>query len=163
MPYIIKDIDNAIMNFRGEFLFLSNFYTGKKFMYKGYYFTNTEAAFHAEKCIERISEFSMLGPSESKRLGRRVLLRKDWEEVKDQVMYDICYAKFTQDVNLMNKLLATGDKELVEGNSHNDKCWGMTYSKPFQEWRGDNRLGIVLMKLRTHLREIDRRYKIYLG
>lgn len=156
--YEIKDIDTAIIRFNGEYLFLSNFYEGKIFEYKGYKFQNSEAPFHAEKCISRIQEFEMTRPSQSKKLGRNVLLRDDWEEVKDEVMYNICYAKFTQDEDLKAKLLATGTRELVEGNYHGDRCWGMTFSKNTNSWVGENRLGIVLMKLRENLRENTNKY-----
>ena len=47
--YQIKNINTAIMSFRGEYSFLSNFYEGKVFTYKGLKFNNTEAPFHAEK------------------------------------------------------------------------------------------------------------------
>ena len=150
--YQIKNINTAIMSFRGEYLFLSNFYEGKVFTYKGLKFNNTEAPFHAEKCWSRAKDFEMVRPAQSKRLGRQVLLREDWEEVKDQVMYDVCYAKFTQDPVLKAKLLATGNRELVEGNTHGDRCWGMTCSNGV--WIGENRLGKVLMKLRDDLRKM---------
>lgn len=150
--YTIKNIDTAILRMNGEYLFLSNFYEGNVFEYKGCKFTNTEAPFHAEKCIERIKEFEMERPSQSKKLGRRVSLRADWEDIKDQVMYDVCYAKFSQDEELKAKLLATGSRELVEGNMHNDRCWGMVYNSRTGEYEGENRLGIVLMKLREDLK-----------
>ena len=150
--YQIKNINTAIMSFRGEYSFLSNFYEGKVFTYKGLKFNNTEAPFHAEKCWSRAKEFEMIRPLQSKRLGRRVLMRKDWEQIKDRVMYDVCYAKFTQDPVLKAKLLATGNRELVEGNTHGDRCWGMTCSNGV--WIGENRLGKVLMKLREDLREM---------
>ena len=95
----------------------------------------------------------MARPSQSKKLGRQVLLREDQEEVKDQVMYDVCYAKFSQDEELKNKLLATGDRELVEGSFHGDRCWGMTFSQKTNSWIRENRLGVVLMKLREDLRK----------
>lgn len=151
--YNIKNEDTAIMLFRGEYFFLSNFYEGKIFDYRGYKFTNTEAPFHAEKCWGRVKEFEMERPSQSKKLGRKILMREDWDKVKDQVMYNVCYAKFTQDETLKAKLLATGDRELVEGNCHKDRCWGMTYSQKYNLWIGENRLGIVLMKLREDLRK----------
>lgn len=150
--YQIKNRNTAIMSFRGEYSFLSNFYEGKVFTYKGLKFNNTEAPFHAEKCWSRAKEFEMIRPLQSKRLGRRVLMRKDWEQIKDRVMYDVCYAKFTQDPVLKAKLLATGNRELVEGNTHGDRCWGMTCSNGV--WIGENRLGKVLMKLREDLREM---------
>ena len=150
--YQIKNINTAIMSFRGEYSFLSNFYEGKVFTYKGLKFNNTEAHFHAEKCWSRAKEFEMVRPLQSKRLGRRVLMRRDWDRIKDRVMYDVCYAKFTQDPVLKAKLLATGNRELVEGNTHGDRCWGMTCSNGV--WIGENRLGKVLMKLRDDLREM---------
>ena len=150
--YQIKNRNTAIMSFRGEYSFLSNFYEGKVFTYKGLKFNNTEAPFHAEKCWSRAKEFEMIRPLQSKRLGRRVLMRRDWEQIKDRVMYDVCYAKFTQDPVLKAKLLATGNRELVEGNTHGDRCWGMTCSNGV--WIGENRLGKVLMKLRDDLREM---------
>ena len=150
--YQIKNRNTAIMSFRGEYSFLSNFYEGKVFTYKGLKFNNTEAPFHAEKCWSRAKEFEMIRPLQSKRLGRRVLMRRDWEQIKDRVMYDVCYAKFTQDPVLKAKLLATGNRELVEGNTHGDRCWGMTCSNGV--WIGENRLGKVLMKLREDLRKM---------
>ena len=150
--YQIKNINTAIMSFRGEYSFLSNFYEGKVFTYKGLKFNNTEAPFHAEKCWSRAKEFEMIRPLQSKRLGRRVLMRKDWDQIKDRVMYDVCYAKFTQDPVLKAKLLATGNRELVEGNTHGDRCWGMTCSNGV--WIGENRLGKVRMKLRDDLRKM---------
>ena len=150
--YQIKNINTAIMSFRGEYSFLSNFYEGKVFTYKGLKFNNTEAPFHAEKCWSRAKEFEMIRPLQSKRLGRKVLMRRDWDQIKDRVMYDVCYAKFTQDPVLKAKLLATGNRELVEGNTHGDRCWGMTCSNGV--WIGENRLGKVLMKLRDDLREM---------
>lgn len=85
----------SISEFRGEYYFLSNFYSAPV-TYNGMCFENNEAAFQAAKCPERMTEFCRLNPSEAKRLGRRVKLRGDWEAVKDTVMYEICKAKFSQ-------------------------------------------------------------------
>lgn len=46
-------------------------------------------------------------------------LRHDWEKVKFDIMYEICKAKFSQNAELKDKLLATGDEYLEEGNT-----WG---------------------------------------
>lgn len=81
----------SISEFRGEYYFLSNFYSAPV-TYNGMCFENNEAAFQAAKCPERMTEFCRLNPSEAKRLGRRVKLRGDWEAVKDTVMYEICKA-----------------------------------------------------------------------
>ena len=57
-------------------------------------------------------QFTELNPSEAKKLGRRVKLRKDWEAVKVKIMEELVRAKFTQNPDLADKLLATGDAYL---------------------------------------------------
>ena len=71
---------------------------------------------------------------------------EDWEEVKDQIMYEICLAKFTQNEELKEKLLATGNEELVEGNTWHDTYWGVCNR------RGKNKLGKILMRVRSELK-----------
>ena len=117
-----------------------------KISYNGYTFQNTEAAFQAQKDLSRINEFVNLDPRESKRLGRRVKLRTDWEQVKDFIMYEICKAKFTQNLDLRIKLLKTYDATLIEGNTWGDTYWGVC------KGRGKNKLGITLMKIREELK-----------
>ena len=87
-----------------------------------------------------------LNLSEAKRLGRRVRLRSDWEQVKYDVMLDVVRAKFNQHPDLAQKLLATGDEELVEGNDWGDTYWGVCNG------RGKNMLGKILMRVRAELR-----------
>lgn len=135
----------VIDEFKGEYFFLSNFYQ-TPLIYNGLRFENTEAAFQAAKCPDRMNEFCKLNPSEAKRLGRRVFLRPDWEEVKDQVMYEVCLAKFSQTPELAESLLQTGDAVLIEGNTWGDKVWGVCNGV------GENRLGKTLMRIRDELR-----------
>lgn len=70
-----------ITEFRRKYFFLSNFYSCP-ITFQGHHYKNAEAAFHAQKDITRTKEFEALDPSQAKRLGRRVTLRKDWEAVK---------------------------------------------------------------------------------
>lgn len=135
----------TINGFRDKYFFLSNFYS-VRVEYQGYTFLNNEAAFQAAKCPERMAEFTKLTPSEAKRLGRHVQLRPDWEEIKGQVMYDVCKAKFTQNAYLGNLLLATQDSILVEDNTWGDRIWGVCRGV------GENRLGKILMKIREELK-----------
>ena len=127
--------------FRDEYYFLSNFYSAPV-EYMGIRFSSNEAAFQAAKCPERANEFVRLNPSEAKRLGRRVALRPDWEQVKDNVMYEICLDKFRRNPDLRDKLLATGDAELIEGNTWGDRYWGQV------DGIGRNQLGKTLMRVR---------------
>ncbi|WP_295031466.1 NADAR family protein [uncultured Methanobrevibacter sp.] len=136
-----------IDSFREEYYFLSNFYH-VDVEYDGIVYKNTEAAFQAQKVLDDNEKllFSDLYPREAKKLGRRVKLRKDWNDVKDNYMYEICKAKFTQHEDLAEKLLETGDEELVEGNTWNDTYWGVCNGK------GKNQLGKTLMRIREELR-----------
>lgn len=138
-------MSNAITEFRGDNFFLSNFYAAPV-VYQGIRFENNEAAFQSAKCPRRMQEFCRLNPSEAKKLGRRVSLRIDWEEVKLGVMYQVCKAKFTQNQDLAQKLIATGDAELVEGNTWGDRIWGVC------DGIGENNLGKILMSIREELR-----------
>lgn len=145
-------MEKAIRQFRGDFFFLSNFYNCPV-AYKQLTYTNNEAAFQAQKCVsdtERI-QFTKLSPSEAKRLGRRVSLRKDWEDVKVSIMEEVVRAKFTQNAELADKLLATGDAHLEEGNTWGDRVWETVNGI------GANQLGIILMKIRDEIRESNMR------
>ena len=73
-------------------------------------------------------------------------LRADWEMVKDDVMREALYAKFTQNPKLGSLLLATGDAVIVE-HTNNDGYWG-----DGGDGSGKNRLGELLMELREKLR-----------
>lgn len=140
-----------IEEFKGDYKFLCNFYEGNPFEYKGMWFTNSEAAFHSQKCLKRSKEFEGLRPKQSKQLGRKVPLRPDWNTVRLQIMYEVCYAKFTQDEDLRKKLLATGDEYLQEGTWW-DSYWGRIWDNEKKAWVGENNLGKTLMKLREDLR-----------
>lgn len=136
----------SIDEFRGKYFFLSNFYSAPV-EYQGYRFENNEAAFQAAKCPERMLDFCGLTPNRAKQLGRKVPLRPDWELVKYDVMYEVCMAKFTQNPDLLSKLLATGDAELIEGNTWGDRVWGVDLCRGY----GENHLGKILMRVRSEL------------
>ena len=134
-----------IGEFRGKYYFLSNF-SDSKIIINGITFLNGESAFHSFKDISRQSEFANLEPSIAKRKGRHVKLRQDWEEVKDDIMYQVVKAKFQQNNDLKEKLIATGDEYLEEGNTWNDTYWGVC------KGRGKNMLGKILMRVRLELK-----------
>ena len=140
---------STIDSFRGKYYFLSNFFPAEV-TYNGLTYQNNEAAFQAQKTYskeERI-EFTTLEPRDAKRRGRRVRLRKDWEQVKDRIMEEIVRAKSSQNEELKEQLLATGDAQLVEGNRWNDRYWGVD----IRSGVGENHLGKILMKVRSELK-----------
>lgn len=98
-------------------------------------------------------------PSAAKKFGRLVrgFDPKVWDENKVKIVYDNNYAKFTQNPHLLNILLATGDKTLVEA-SPVDRIWGvgLASTNPLilnrANWRGQNLLGQILTQLRDNLK-----------
>ncbi len=139
--------EKEINFFRDEYAFLSNFYECKV-VFDDIEYQNSEAAFQAQKTFDEDikKKFSTYTPKQSKYHGKRVALRSDWEEVKDEIMYKVVTCKFTQNEDLKEKLLATGDKTLIEGNAWNDRYWGVCKGK------GQNKLGQILMRVREELK-----------
>lgn len=136
-----------INEFRGPYYFLSNFYEAPV-TWNSITYRNNEAAFQSAKAndIATRKTFATMDPSTAKREGRRVVLRSDWEEVKYQIMYKICLAKFTQNRELRERLLATGDEYLEEGNTWGDRIWGTVNGQ------GNNWLGKILMQVREEIK-----------
>jgi ribA/ribD-fused uncharacterized protein len=88
-------------------------------------------------------------PMIAARLGRSRAypLRPDWETVKDDIMREALLAKFTQHAKLKPLLLSTGGADLVE-HTKNDRYWA-----DGGDGTGKNRLGQLLMELRSELRQ----------
>lgn len=82
--------------------------------------------------------------------GRRQDLptQPNWDEIKEDVMYRVLQEKFKIE-RFKNVLLSTGDEEIVE-YSRKDRYWGQYGGK------GLNRLGELLMRLRSEIRSKDK-------
>lgn len=132
------------VQFRGELAFLSNLFE-TKIEVAGMVFRNVEAAFQSFKDESRQSDFFNLDGVSAKKLGKKVNLRKDWEEKKDLLMYELLKIKFSNP-ELKRKLIATGSTVLLEKNNWKDQYWGVYNGK------GKNMLGNLLMKLREELK-----------
>ena len=143
-----------IDSFRGDYAFLSNFYTAEV-LYKGITYMSSESAYQAQKTLDESvrHKISLLNASSAKRASRHIDLRSDWNNVKLTIMHDIVYAKFSQNVGLKEKLLATGNELLVEGNTWGDYSWGQVDGK------GSNYLGKILMLVSAEL-STAKRYKV---
>lgn len=141
---------NRIGCFRRQYDYLSNFYPAVVTV-GGLTYLNAEAAYQAAKCMDPKERefFAELTPDEAKRMGRRVALRPDWEDIKFSVMEEVVRAKFTQNPHLTRFLAETGDAELIEGNYWHDTVWGVD----IKTGEGQNYLGKILMKLRGEFRE----------
>lgn len=138
----------CINSFSNEYSFLSNFYE-TDIEYDGILYSSSEAAYQAQKCRtlgERL-HFSSLSPVAAKRLGRRVSIREDWNDIRLTIMEEIVRIKFTTNDELAQKLLSTENIPLVEGNTWGDRFWGVDTTSG----KGENHLGRILMKIRREL------------
>jgi ribA/ribD-fused uncharacterized protein len=135
-----------IESFHGEYRFLSNFWPAIVEM-DGIIYPTVEHAYQAAKTFDqsaRLKIQALREPGNAKRAGRRVSLRPDWEAVKLDVMLSLLRSKFTEK-SLADKLLATGEYELLEGNEWGDTFWGVCRGI------GHNHLGKLLMQVRKEL------------
>lgn len=130
-------------------------------MYNGIKYHNAEAAFQAQKTHNRELQekyFANVAANIAKRNGSKrsnlFVLRNDWEEVKDNIMYEIVKAKFVQNPELAEKLLATGEAKLIEGNHWHDNYWGDCSCEKCKKISGKNQLGITLMRVRKELKTL---------
>lgn len=137
----------ALDTFQGKYRFLSNFWPCE-ITYNGYNYKSTEHAYQAAKTIDKEDHdyvATAKTPAATKKAGRNVRMRQDWDQVKDQVMLDVVRLKF-QDEDLRAALLETGDAELIEGNTWGDIYWGVCGGV------GQNKLGKILMQVREEIR-----------
>lgn len=133
-----------IDRFRGEFHFLSNFFFCPV-TYEGIVYPSSEHAFQAAKTLDRLERLrlSRIRTCEDvKAAGRRQTLRPNWNQIRVSVMEEILCAKFFENPDLAEKLLATGQRQLVEGNHWSDHFWGVCRGT------GENQLGLALMRVR---------------
>ena len=86
------------------------------------------------------------------------MIDETWEGLRDSIMEKAVRAKFVQHPELRKQLLETGDKMIGEANAR-DMYWGIgtgiesEKSKKPSKWRGLNKLGKLLMKLRGVFKE----------
>lgn len=157
MMYVMKKIETFTLP---ETRFLSNFYPyknkeGEKYpetvrvMFEGVAFDCTEKAYQAAKSLDHNvrKAISKMSPYEAKAYweGKDDQVRPDWLEVRDALMLDFNLQKFHGNLNLWKMLKATGDAELIEGNTWGDTYWGVC------DGVGQNKLGNMLRKIRDEI------------
>ena len=142
-----------IDKFDGKYAFLSNFHE-TNFVWQGRRYPTVEHFFQAWKAKTK-EDFdfvmSTATPGAAKRAGKKIQLREDWEEVKENIMLEALRTKFSIK-GLKEKLLATGDEELVEGNFWHDNFWGVCSCSKCGN-KGQNKLGKLLMQVREEKRK----------
>lgn len=148
------------MLFHKEYEFLSNFYNapitvkikGVKYTYKC-----SEALYQALKSNDPIDwhNFQGYNGGKSKRKGKEVVIRDDWEDIKLKVMLWVVSNKFKQNKELA-RMLCDIDVDIVEHNEWHDNFYGDCYCPRCKDIRGSNHLGNILTFVRASLKSVDK-------
>lgn len=142
-----------ITEFDGKYAFLSNFFYSP-FVFDDIIYPTNEHFFQAMKTLdqeERRKIAEAKTPGAAKRMGRKVQLREDWEEIKENMMRLGVTLKFQAHPHLAQKLVETNDAYLIEGNSWHDNIWGSCFCDKCATISGKNLLGQILMDERKRL------------
>jgi len=146
------DTEERVCFYEQDFYVLSNF-SSFQVEIAGRLFPTSEHAYHWFKFAEHPHiQYEILATRSAhdafKVAAKHKALRlPNWDDIKVTVMKEIILAKAQQHEYVMRKLLATGDRELVE-NSWRDDVWGWGPNKD-----GQNLLGKCWMELRDTLRK----------
>jgi len=137
----------SVQGFHGKHKYLSNF-TAVPVTLDGETYTSVEHAYQAAKTLDLTQRADIKKQKlakDVKRFGKTVDKRKDWDDVKVEIMHNLLREKFSQDL-FNDALLSTRNAELVEANYWNDTFWGVYNGK------GQNVLGRLLMDVREEVR-----------
>jgi ribA/ribD-fused uncharacterized protein len=143
-PDLPSSAPAVIDNFRFEFGFLSNFHEASIWV-DGERYPSVEHAYQAAKASDPSTKRMIREartPAIAKKLGYSCQLPDDWDTKKVDIMRRLVREKFKNPL-LRSMLLATGDAQLVEGNTWNDRFWGVCRGS------GQNWLGKILMEIRN--------------
>lgn len=113
---------------------------------------------HSDPMVDKILE--AVTTKEVKALGRKIKNwdEKKWNAEKFNIVVQGNLLKFSQDEELKEYLLSTGDKILVEASPF-DPNWGIGLDSHAPNvdnpntWKGDNLLGYALMEVRDKLKD----------
>ena len=144
-------VDWDKVEFKGEKRFLSNMYPCT-IVYQGKEYGSSEHIYQAMKSknleyqeyIRTLDEPKSTKKEANRLLGEEYELREDWDEIKLEFMEEILYLKFTQNLDLQEKLLNI-EGHIEEKNSWGDTFWGTS------DGVGQNHLGRLLMEIRDRL------------
>jgi len=98
---------------------------------------------------EKIRNASTASQAAKMGRSRSIPIKDNWNSIRDDTMYKVVKAKFTQNKNLRDILLSTGTEDLVEASPY-DSYWGWGPKKD-----GKNMLGKILMIIRDELRSAN--------
>jgi len=153
MPHGL-DTENEVFFYEQEFYVLSNF-SSFQVDFQGHTFQTSEHAYHWAKFPDSLVCSSLVMAAKSAHDALKLaheyeeFVRKDWKDVRVDIMRQILRAKVSQHPYVRKKLLETGDRTIIE-NSWRDDFWGWGPNK-----RGKNMLGKIWMEVRSEIRQSE--------
>jgi N-glycosidase YbiA len=131
-----------------DYGFLSNFYPYAIMDETGVVWKSTEHYYQAMKTVnmeQRAVIWAAPTARDTKKLGKSVTLRVNWNNIKEEVMMTALLLKFQPGTEMGQKLLDTMPHELCEWAPW-DPYWGLG-----KDGKGKNRLGVLLTVVRMLL------------
>ncbi len=142
-----EDFPEEVIQFRGDFAFLSNDYAAEV-DYDGITYPCAASAFLASKFKDRQTRLvvSRMRPDRAKQKYGASVGDAEWEGRRLSTMEKIVRSKFSQHPDLARELAETDGLRLIAGEKKKrpDTFWGVDIVR----WEGQNHLGRILMQLR---------------
>jgi len=155
MKRLLNDSIKVIENFQGEYRFLSNYWP-VQVEYEGMIYPSVEQAYKSAKTLKNDARVRITKlipnkkdlPDQIEEILAESGVRKDWtDEMRLMIMKDLLIQKFDGgNEDLQEKLLATKDAKLIEGNDWGDTFFGVCNGV------GKNHLGRLLMEVREQIK-----------
>lgn len=144
LPILPGEIGSHI----GHFEFLGNNYK-LPIEFEGIVYKNLQAAYQAQKTEDPQlrATFSQLSAHEAIKAGKTLTLRKNWAQIKVDVMTKLLRIKFNRTGTMAANLRKTEGDQIVEFNYAGETFWGVDHIKG-----GQNNLGKLLMQIRQEIK-----------
>ena len=151
-PWLAEKFNEFIGFYPREFFVFDNF-SSFRVLVDDVLYPTVEHAYQAIKFLEsapeiakEITECYSAHDAQKIAYANKDKQRKDWDDIKLDVMEKLLRLKLDQNPYVKKKLLQTGDLLICE-DSPKDSFWGIGYNRD-----GRNELGKLWMKLRDEIR-----------
>ncbi len=146
-----NDTEKEVFFYEHEFYVFSNF-SSFAIEWKGKLYPTSEHVYQSEKfedesMKEQIRNTRSAHDAAKMAEANRNSYRKDWGEIRLQVMKEVLQTKVAQHSYVKKKLLQSGSRELIE-DSWRDDFWGWGEHK-----NGKNHLGKLWMEIREQVQK----------
>ena len=120
----------------------------------GVIYGNAQAAYLAQGVkAENRELFAALNAHQARRLAKQLSVREGWDaQAQEDALEAVCMAKYRQNAELAQKLLSTGEKEIIyDTTGAHDNDWGRCSCSVCADGPARNVYGKILMRVRKAL------------